>query len=382
MATAAAAGYTTISAQGGARSGKTYNILIWLILYALAHPRTRVSVVRATLPALRGSALVDFVEILRRLELYDEAAMNKAELVYTLPNGSRFEFFSTDSEQKLRGRKRHILFVNEANELSAIEWQQLRMRTEWLAVIDYNPSITDEHWICTLNKEARTYNFVTTYKDNAFLSQTIIDELESLKGKNASLWQIYGLGQQAAIEGVVFPSFEIVAEIPAHIRRRWIGVDYGFTHDPTAIVEVAEEGDALYIDERIYRTEMLTSDIIRELKACGALKVISESADPRLVREIYRAGVNIHAVRKFGGSVEAGIAKMHEYRLCVTQRSVNVIKELRNYTYQQDREGRWLNVPTDAWNHALDAVRYVVITEIMAGSRAPLDFRRLEEMAF
>lgn len=375
-------GYTTISLQGSARSSKTYNTLIWLVNYCLTHANTRLSIVRATLPAIKGSVFVDFKEILRKFEVYNEKAMNKSELVYRFDNGSWAEFFSTDSEQKLRGRKRDILFVNEANELGFIEWQQLKMRTTRLSIIDYNPSFSDEHWICdTVNKDPRTFHFVTTYKDNPFLEQTVIDEIESLKDKNETLWQVYGLGQQAMIEGLVFKKFETIDKIPAYIDRRYIGIDFGFTNDPTAICEVAIDGDTLYIDEIDYRTEMLSTDIIKVLRqAAPRMKIISESADPRLIQEIYRAGIDIHPVKKYPGSIEAGIAKMQEFRLCVTKRSVNVAKELRNYTYRQDKDGHFINAPIDCYNHAIDAVRYVVMEQIMGGQRRIIDIDRLQRL--
>lgn len=379
---AVAQGYTTISLQGSARSSKTYNVLIWLIAYCLNHPNTRLSIVRATLPAIRGSVLVDFKEILRRMGIYSERSLNKSELIYTFSNGSWAEFFSTDSEQKLRGRKRDILFVNEANELGFIEWQQLKMRTTRLSIIDYNPSFSDEHWICeAVNQDPRTFHSVTTYRDNPFLEQTVIDEIESLREKNQSLWQVYGLGQQAVIEGLVFKHFGTVEAIPPHVRRRFIGMDFGFTNDPTAICEVALDGDTLYIDEIAYRTQMLSSDIITTLReAAPQMRIISESADPRLIQEIYRAGIDIHPVKKFPGSIEAGLAKMQEYRIILTKRSINVAKELRNYTYRQDKEGRWLNTPIDCYNHAIDAVRYVVMEQFMAGQRRKIDLGRLQRL--
>lgn len=379
---AVAQGYTTISLQGSARSSKTYNVLIWLIAYCLGHPGTRLSIVRATLPAIKGSVLVDFKEILRRMGIYSERSLNKSELIYTFANGSWAEFFSTDSEQKLRGRKRDILFVNEANELGFIEWQQLKMRTTRLSIIDYNPSFSDEHWICgAVNQDPRTFHSVTTYRDNPFLEQTVIDEIESLREKNQSLWQVYGLGRQAVIEGLVFKHFGLCETIPPHVRHRFIGMDFGFTNDPTAICEVALDGDTLYIDEIAYRTQMLSSDIIATLReAAPRMRVISESADPRLIQEIYRAGIDIHPVKKFPGSVEAGLAKMQEYRIILTRRSTNVAKELRNYTYRQDKEGRWLNVPIDCYNHAIDAVRYVVMEEFMAGQRRKIDLGRLQRL--
>lgn len=379
---AVAQGYTTISLQGSARSSKTYNVLIWLIVYCLNHPNTRLSIVRATLPAIKGSVLVDFKEIIQRMGIYNERSLNKSELIYTFANGSWAEFFSTDSEQKLRGRKRDILFVNEANELGFIEWQQLKMRTTRLSIIDYNPSFSDEHWICeTVNQDPRTFHSVTTYLDNPFLEQTVIDEIESLREKNQSLWQVYGLGQQAVIEGLVFKHFGICETIPPHIRHRFIGMDFGFTNDPTAICEVALDGDALYIDEIAYRTQMLSSDIITTLRETAPkMRIISESADPRLIQEIYRAGIDIHPVKKFPGSIEAGLAKMQEYRIIITKRSTNVAKELRNYTYRQDKDGRWLNVAIDCYNHAIDAVRYVVMEQFMAGQRRKIDLGRLQRL--
>lgn len=377
------AGFTSISAQGSSRSSKTYNILIWLIIYLLKHPNTRLSVVRKTLPAIKRTVFIDFKEILYRLGVFDEGSLNKSELTYQFSNGSWVEFFSTDSEQKLRGSKRDILYVNEANELSFLEWQQLAMRTTRFKVVDYNPSFSDEHWLCELNKDERTYHFITTYKDNPFLEQSVIEEIESLQHKNATLWQVYGLGLQAIVEGLVFPGFDLVEAIPDNIKRRWLGIDFGFTHDPTAIVEVAVEGDTLYLDEKCYKTEMLASDIIREFKLDQRrLKVISESADPRLVQEIYRAGVNIHPVKKFPGSIDAGLAKMHEYRLVVTKSSLNLIKELRNYTYAQDKEGRWLNQPIDTFNHCIDAIRYVVMTELLGGERRPINSARIADIVY
>ena len=369
------AGRITISAQGSSRSGKTYNILLWLIVYALKNAGVRISIVRATLPALKRSTLVDFRDIMQKMGIYDEGVFNKSELVYSFGNGSWIEFFSADSEQKLRGSKRDVLYVNEANELKFIQWQQLKMRTTRFAILDYNPSFTDEHWICGVNKEPKTYHFVSTYRDNPFLEQTVIDEIESLQHKNRSLWQIYGLGEQAAVEGLIFTNIEVVDEMPVMAKRRYIGLDFGYTHDPTAIVEVAVFGDCLYIDEVCYRTRMLVSDIIAELRLYAGRKAIAESADPRLIDEIYNAGINIHPVVKGSGSVMEGISKMLEYRICITSRSVNVIKEFRSYAYAQDKDGKFLNYPIDANNHAIDAVRYVVLTEVLGKNRRRRDLK-------
>lgn len=375
---AAAEGYTAISLQGSARSGKTYNVMIWLILYALRVPHIKISVVRATLPALKGSVLEDFNTIMHQLGVYNDRHFNKTDLVYWFRSCSTIEFFSASDEQRLRGRKRDILFVNEANELSAIQFQQLKMRTSRLTIIDYNPSFTEEHWIAKdFNRDPRTYHFVSTYKDNPFLEQTIIDEIESLQNKNRSLWQIFGEGQMAQIEGLVFTNVETIDAIPEHIKRTFIGIDFGYTNDPTAIVEVAYDRQALYISEICYRTQMLQQDIIRVLKQHPRTKVISESADPRLIEEIYRAGIDIHAVKKYPGSIEAGVAWMLQHPIRVTAHSTNVLKELHNYVYSQDKEGKLLNTPVDAYNHAIDATRYVCMTQWMAGKKKPINLKKL-----
>lgn len=301
--------------------------------------------------------------------IFDEGALNKTDMIYHFPNGSWVEFFSTDSEQKIRGRKRDILYCNEANELKFIEWQQLKMRTTMFALADYNPSFSDEHWLCDLNKDKRTYHFITTYKDNPFLEQAIIEEIESLRDKNRSLWQVYGLGLQAVVEGVIFTNIEVVDNIPEWVTWRRIGMDFGYTNDPTAGGTVAIQDNDLYIDELFYRTKMLTGDIIEELRPHKNMKIISESADPRLIDEIYNAGFNIHAVEKGSGSVMAGLTKMLEYNIKITRRSYNAIREFKNYTYAQDKEGKWLNEPVDRDNHIIDFVRYVILNEILGQQR-------------
>lgn len=363
--TALQLGCTTISEQGSSRSGKTYNTLLWLIVYTYNHKDTKVSVVRATLPALKGSVLMDFKDIMTKLGIWNENSFNKTELIYTFPNKSVFEFFSCDSEQKLRGRKRDILFVNEANELTQIMWQQLKMRTTKFAILDYNPSFSDDHWICSVNQEEKTYHFITTFQDNIQnLEQPIIDEIESLRHKNPTLWKIYGEGKQAIVEGLVFPNFETIAEIPTQIDKTFVGIDYGYTNDPTAIVEVGIEGENIYIREIAYQTHLMTNEIAQILKQQGK-KVISESADPRMIDELARAGVNIVPVQKYKGSIEAGIAKMQTMKIHITKDSTNVIKEFKNYTYEKNREGKYLNTPIDMFNHAIDATRYVVLTTVM-----------------
>lgn len=336
-------------------SSKTYSIVQWLVHRCISTPNTTVSIVRNTLPAVKRSVFRDFLQIINDWGVYNPKNLNKSELIYYFDNGSWIEFFSCENEQKLRGPKRQILYVNEANEISYLEWQQLQMRTTVFSILDYNPSFSEEHWINQVNQERKTCFWVSTYKDNPFLEQRIIDEIESLQWKNPSLWQVYGLGQRAMVEGLVFPKFEIVSYMPTGtMQHRFGGQDLGYSSDPSAGVEVRIYGKDLYINELFYRTQMLTNDLIKEWKKLDwSPKIISESADPRLIDELYNAGLDIWPVHKYAGSIQAGIMKMQEFNIKITKQSINVIKEFRNYTYRQDKEGKWLDQPIDSFNHCV-----------------------------
>ncbi len=364
------AGFSTVSAQGSARSSKTYTIVIWLIVRCMLYAGTTVAIVRGTRPALKGTVYRDFEEIMKRMKLWSDKCMNKTDFIYTFPNGSWIEFFPATDDQRLRGRKRMILYVNEANELTFDEWTQLKLRTTLFTLIDYNPSFDDEHWIVTkVNSSPRTKFFISTYKDNPFLEQHVIDSIEELKDTSPSLWQVYGLGQRAIIEGRIFKTFEVVDELPPEARRhRFLGLDFGYTNDPTAIVLVSIVGRCIYLDERCYRTQMGTNDIVQELKnERWEPKVWADSSEPREIDEIYNAGIDIHGVKKYPGSVRAGLQKMQQYRLIVTRRSTNLIKELKSYVYRKDKNGKWLNEPVDAFNHCFTAD--TLITTSMGAKR-------------
>ena len=346
-------------------SAKTYSVVQFLCMFCFNYAGTTVSIIRAGMPSIKRTVYRDFKDIMLNFGWWDDKCMNKSEFVYTFPNGSWIEFFSTDNEQKVRGSKRKILFVNEANELSFIEWQQLQMRTTEFSILDYNPSFSEDHWINQVNEEKSTYWFISTYKDNPFLEPKVIAEIESLKWKNPSLWRIYGLGLRAIVEGLVFENVVIDDYVPIQARRhRYIGMDFGYANDSTAIVEVMLYGNNIYLNEICYKTRMLTDEIIATLKDIeGRPEIISESADPRLVDEIYNAGLDIKPVKKFAGSINAGIMKMQQYKIHVTSKSLNLRKEFNNYTWRQDKEGKWLNEPIDMWNHCFTGDTLILTEE-------------------
>lgn len=350
--------------QGGTRSGKTYNILMWLIFsYSINNKGKTVTICRKTFPAVRSTSMRDFFEILRDNQVYSSEFHNKSNNEYFL-NGNRFEFISLDQPQKIRGRKRDLLFINEANELNFEDWQQLIFRTSEKIILDFNPS-EEFHWIYdkVLTREDVEFH-QTTYKDNPFLSQNIISEIERLKDIDENYWRVYGLGERGSSQSLIF-RFKTVNEIPAGAKLIGRGLDFGFSNDPTTLVETFIEGDDMYCNEIFYRTGMTNQDIGNMFKTLGLDRrdeIWCDSAEPKSIEEIHRMGWNTKPTYK--GAINLGIDMIRRYRLNVTSDSANMIKELRNYKYIEDKNGNLTNKPLDAFNHTLDALRYSIVNKL------------------
>jgi len=347
-------------------SAKTYSIILSLIDYAFDNKdkaKSVITIVRKTLPALKGSALRDFIAILENEKLYNEKDHNKTANEYTLFN-TLFEFIGTDQPQKVRGRKRNILFCNEANELTKEDFRQLAFRTTDLIILDYNPSEPDS-WIYTeaeTRKDCITH--VTTYKDNPFLEESLIAEIERYKEVDPEYWKIYGEGKIGQLVGVIYKNWKECDELPKPYKWRVIAVDYGFTNDPTAIIEIRYSDGELWLKEHCYRHGMLNADIDRELSKIdriGNTEIVPDSAEPKSNEELKRMGWNVHPAVKGADSVRFGIQLLQKYKLNVTSDSLNLIKELKNYKWRTDKKtGDAMNEPIDAFNHLLDALRYGV----------------------
>ena len=350
--------------QGGTRSGKTYNILLWIILYYCNNNTGKtVTIVRKTFPAVRGTVMRDFFYILKTYGLYFEELHSKSTHEYNL-NGNRVEFISLDQPTKIRGRKRNLLFVNEANELTYEDMQQLLFRTTEKIVIDYNPS-DEYHWIYDKLLTRNDVEFYqTTYLDNPFLEKSLIEEIERLKDIDENYWRVYGLGERGKSRSLVF-SFNTVHNIPPSAKLVGRGLDFGFSNDSTALVETYVEGDNMYARELIYRTGMTNQDIGKEFKRIGLDRrdeIWCDSAEPKSIEELHRMGYNTKKTYK--GAINLGIDMIRRYKLHVTEDSVNMIKELRNYKYIEDKNGQLTNKPIDAFNHSLDALRYSVVNKL------------------
>jgi phage terminase large subunit len=378
--------YNAFVLEGSSRSSKTFSIIQFWIKYAFMTKGTakRVAICRLKSTWLSATILFDFLNVLVSYGLFEQKNYNKTNKIYKLFD-VEFWFIGLDDPQKVHGFASDAFHINEAIEASFDDYAQLMQRCKGFAVLDYNPSEM-EHWLYdkVLNRPKTWYNH-STFNDNPLISRNAKEQILSYEPteenyKNGTVdkrkWEIYGLGKRAKIEGLVFDGFEIIDEIPAWITKRFTGLDFGYSNDVTAISEVGIHDNTIYIDELCYQTRMLTGDIIKKLKQVNnERKIVSESADPRLVDEIHFSGLNIHPVEKGKGSIEAGIEKMKTMKICITSRSVNAIKEFKNYTYQQDKNGKWLNIPIDSMNHIIDGVRYVILMEVLGRNYKPSNVR-------
>jgi phage terminase large subunit len=358
---------------GGTRSGKTYSILQVLIVKVLqSQDPLLISIVRKTLPSLKKSILRDFVEILQSMGLYNDADHNKSDNIYRL-NGSVFEFFSIDNAQKYRGSKRDILYLNEANEFNYEDVFQLQIRTTQQVYIDYNPSF-ESGWIYDIEEQRKDEVdfFRSTYLNNPFLEQSLVDEIERLKDTDADYWTIYGLGERGRSMDLIY-QFHEVDEIPTDKAEFVaIGLDWGFSNDPTTAIEVWKHDNTLYLNELLYKRGLTNSDIAEELRALGVDKridIVCDSAEPKSIEELRRFGYRTHPAKKGPDSILNGIDILKRHRICVTSDSLNLVTELSRYKWMKDVNGTLLNRPTDAYNHALDAVRYVALNMLSQKKR-------------
>jgi phage terminase large subunit len=347
--------------QGGTSAGKTFGILPILISKAAKRPLMEISVVAESIPHLRRGALKDFLSMMKSGFRYVDKRYNKSLLRYDFDNGSYIEFFSADDSSKLRGARRDILYINECNNIEFEAYNELAIRTKREIYLDFNPA--NEFWVHTeLKNEPDTDFVVLTYKDNEALDKGIVKEIEKnrLKGLTSSYWanwwNVYGLGEMGSLQGVVFSNWKQIDTIPTEARLLGYGVDFGYTADPTSIVEVYNYNGQRILNEICYQTGLVNTEIAKKLQK--NIIAYADSAEPKSVEEIRRTGQLIKGVTKGLDSVNFGIQIMQSQEYLVTSQSTNLIKELRSYCWDKDRSGKQINKPIANYNHAIDAVRY------------------------
>lgn len=345
---------------GGTSASKTVSILLWLIDYAQAATEpTSISVVSESMPHLKRGAMRDFLNIMQEHNYFKEDKWNKTDFVYDFSdkkNRKFIEFFSADQPGKVRGPRRDILFINEANNVSFETYTQLEIRTKKLIWLDWNP--VSEFWWYTevLPKEDVDF-LILTYKDNEALDPQIVASIEAKRG-NANWWKVYGEGQLGEAEGRIYKDWQVIDEIPHEARLERYGLDFGYSNDPTACNGIYRWNGAFILDEVISQKGLSNKQIADVLLNLPRALVIADSAEPKSIDEIMSYGVNILASQKGQGSILQGIQYVQDQRIFVTKRSVNTLKEYRNYLWLTDKDGRVINEPSPIWNHHMDAIRY------------------------
>jgi phage terminase large subunit len=252
--------------------------------------------------------------------------------------------------------------VNECNNVSFEAYQQLAIRTSKFIYLDFNP--TNEFWVHTELKDEPTSDFIIlTYRDNEALDKSIVKEIEKAKAKAETStywenwWRVYGLGQIGSLDGVIFNNWKTIDSIPADARLLGYGVDFGFTNDPTSIIEVYKWNEKRIANEICYQKGLTNSQIARIINT--KMPAYCDSAEPKSIAELKLNGVNAYSVEKGADSIMYGIDIMQQNEYLVTKSSVNLISELRRYAWDKDKKtGETLNRPIDNFNHGIDAFRY------------------------
>lgn len=350
--------------QGGTSSSKTISILMIEIDVAQSRKENGLtSIVAESIPHLKRGAIRDFKRIMQEHGYWDESRWNKSDSIYTFETGWQIEFFSVDQPDKLRGGRRERLFGNEcntwANGLEA--FNQLEVRTKESVFLDWNPS--NEFWFYTdvLGTRDDIDHIILTYKDNEALSPEIVKAIEARKN-NKMWWQVYGLGLLGEIETQIYKGWNIVDSVPELARLEVRGMDFGYTNDPTAIIDVYKYNNGYVLDERVYRKGMSNKQISDVLKNFEnpETSVVADSAEPKSIDEISSYGIPIFPAKKGPDSINQGIQLIQGIPISVTKRSVYLLKEYRNYLWMEDREGKVVNKPMQGNDHCMDAVRYAI----------------------
>jgi phage terminase large subunit len=301
----------------------------------------------------------DFKDILTKLGIYSDASFNTSDRIYHLNNGTNFLFLNTDDAEKLRGVKSHILFIDEASEVDEESYFQLSIRTSGKIILAYNPTISPFHWLRQMD-DCERYN--TTYKDNPYLPKEMVRAIEDLERTNLKKWLIYGKGEYAANDKAIY-QFEVVDKPQGEFVG--YGLDWGW-NDPIAIIAVYKDGDNLYIDEILYESHLPISELITKLKNMGIEReeIWCDSAEPRNIDELYRAGFNAKKVVKGPDSRTFGIGVLQNYKLHITKKSQNTINEMYGYEYSTDKYGYVTDIPQDGLDHTCDALRYLAMSRL------------------
>lgn len=349
--------------QGGTSAGKTIGILEILIDAAQrdANP-TLTSIVSESFPHLKRGAMRDFQEILKVQGYWMDKRWNATDKKYTFETGSEIEFFSVDQPEKLRGARRDRLFINEANNVPFMAFEELEVRTKESIYLDWNP--VSEFWFYDkVANRPDVEHLILTYKDNEGLDSRIIEAIEQRRERKG-WWKVYGLGELGEVEGKIYKDWKIIDEISHHARLERHGLDYGYSNDPTAIIAIYYYDGGYIVDEVAFQKGLSNKQISGILFNQQQVPVVPDSAEPKSNDELKAYGHTVIPAEKGKDSVTNGIQLVQDQRMSITKRSINVIKEYRNYLWETDKDGKVLNVPEHTFSHSMDAIRYAMTSII------------------
>ena len=308
--------------QGGTSSGKTFAVLPILIDIAAKNPLTEISVVAESIPHLKRGAMKDFKKIMVLTNRFVDSRWNATDFKYTFANGSQIEFFSADNDSKLRGARRDYLYMNEANNMNFHAYTELASRTKKGVYLDWNP--VNEFWFHTDLQNDNDVDFIiVTYEDNEACPESALNFILKAKEKASTSsywdnwWKVYGLGQIGTLEGVIFNNWQTIDVLPNDARLLGYGLDFGYSNDPTAIVEVYKWNDKRIINEICYQKELSNSQIAKFIKTQD--DCYCDSAEPKSIAELRAFGINARAVRKGSDSINFGIQVMQEQEYLITK---------------------------------------------------------------
>lgn len=348
--------------QGGTSAGKTFGVLPVLIDICAKTPLIETSIVAESIPHLKRGAMKDFKKIMIETGRWNNSRWNATDFKYTFANGSQIEFFSADNDSKLRGARRDYLYMNEANNMTFHAYTELASRTKLGVYLDWNP--VNEFWFHTDLLNDSDVDFLkVNYLDNEACPESALNFILKAKEKSTTslYWEnwykVYGLGEIGSLEGVIFNNWKTIDIIPQEARLIGYGLDFGYTNDPTSIIEVYQYNGQRLINELCYQKGLSNSQIAKFITT--KLPCYCDSAEPKSIAELRMLGVNSIAVTKGADSIVFGIQTIQQHEYLVTSKSLNLINELRKYAWDKDkRTGEKLNKPIDNFNHAIDAWRY------------------------
>lgn len=373
--------------EGSTRSTKTYSIIQYLVAQCLQRENLTVRCYRFDAATHATSTIVDFLSILKdQYKIFGRTAWNKTEKRYEFANGSVFKFDGLSDAQKLHGRRQDIVWFEEAMEVPYDSYTQIAFRTTGLQIFSFNPSLS-RHWVFDyiIPDGACAYKH-STYKDNPFLTTSQIDAIEATDPGNPEnvkrgtadewRWAVYGLGRRGKIKGAIYDHFfrKSFAEFPDKQACSFsgYGLDFGFSADPTALVEGRIHGSDLYVREVLYETGLIIQQNLNdpsvpslegrlgELGVSRTDLIVADSADPRSISALRLCGYSVVGVTKGPGSVLAGINRVKAHRIFVEDESLNLLTAFEQYKWRKLANGTQTRDPDHHMSDLMDALRYFV----------------------